>query len=160
MNSSAAESQPRIVVLEDNAADVYLLQKALQRAQVTAAVEYLPDGEAAIHYFLQQGPYRATPRPDMLILDLHLPKYSGFEVLQCLQEHDMLQQVTVIIFSTSDDPHDRRAAEALHVDQYVVKSANLATFMQMGQYIKEALATRQAGKRTEAQRTSASLCRG
>jgi two-component system response regulator len=140
-------------VVEDNAADVYLLQKALQKAQVNGVVEHLSDGEAVLKFFFRQDPYHATPRPDLLILDLHLPKYDGLEVLQRLRERDVLQQVAVIILTTSDNLQDRRAATALHVDQYVVKSSDLTTFLQLGQLIKEVLTTRQTGKHPEAERT-------
>jgi CheY-like chemotaxis protein len=150
MSTTSAEQPARIVVVEDNAADVFLLQKALQQAQVNCVVDHLSDGEAALHFFLRQGKYQDTPRPDLLVLDLRLPKFDGLEVLQCLRERDVLHQVAVIILTTSNDQHDRAAAEALHVDRYVVKSPDLATVMQVGQIIKEVLATYRRAKNTEA----------
>ncbi len=85
MSTESTERPARIAVVEDNAADVYLLQKALQQAQVSYDLYHLPDGEAAIHFFLQQDPYRDAPHPDLLVLDVHLPKVDGFQVLQHLR---------------------------------------------------------------------------
>jgi CheY-like chemotaxis protein len=150
MSTEAAGLPARIVVVEDNAADVYLLQKALRRAQVNYVLDHLPDGEAALHFFLRQGPSQEAPCADVLVLDLHLPKYDGLEVLQRLREGRALRQVGVIIFSTSNHPHDRAAAEALHVDRYVVKSSDLATFMAVGEVIKEVLAAQQRARKAEA----------
>jgi DNA-binding response OmpR family regulator len=140
----------RIAVVEDNAADLFLLQKALQQAEVNYVLDHLPDGEAALQFFFRQGPYRDAPRADLLVLDLHLPKYDGLEVLRRLRECELLQHVAVVILSTSDHEHDRTAVAALHVDHYVVKSPDLATFMQVGQLIKEVLATQQKEKKADA----------
>ena|SRR5262245_38874639 len=143
MSTKSAEPPARIVAVEDHAADVYLLQKALQRAQVNYVLDHLRDGEAAVNFFLRQGEYQDAPRPDLLVLDLRLPKFDGGEVLQLLRERNVLQQIPVIVLTTSDAPLDRLAMEALHVDRYLVKSPDLDTFMQVGQIIKELLATKQ-----------------
>ena len=81
MSIETGDSPARIGVVEDNAADVYLLQLALQRAQVNYVLGPLLDGEAALHFFLRQGPYPHAPQSDLLMVDLHLPKYDGLEVL-------------------------------------------------------------------------------
>lgn len=140
MDTQPAEQPAWIVVVEDNAADVYLLQKALQQARVAYLLDHLTDGETAIDFFLQRSKSPDAPRPNLLILDLHLPKIDGVEVLRCLQERHCLQQMAVIVFSTSGAAYDRQSLEALPVDRYVVKSSNLETFMQIGQIVKDVLA--------------------
>jgi CheY-like chemotaxis protein len=111
----------------------------LQQAHVSYVMDHLTDGEVAIDFFLRRGKYHDAPRPDLLVLDLHLPKIDGAKVLQVLQGHNTLQQVPVIVFSTSNASPDHAALEALPVDRYVVKSSDLNTFMQIGQVIKEVL---------------------
>src|SRR5712691_13176693 len=109
MSTTTTEPLAQIVVVEDNAADVYLLQKALQQAQVYYVLTHLPDGQAAVDFCLRQGNYQDAPQPDLLVLDLHLPKLDGIEVLQRLKECNVLPQIAVVILSTSDNLHDRTA---------------------------------------------------
>jgi len=85
------------------------------------------------------------------VLDLHLPKLDGDEVLRLLQEGNVLQQIPVIVLTTSNTLHDRAVMEVLHVNRYVVKSPDLDTFMQVGQIIKELLATKQRMRGTDRQ---------
>ena len=150
MSTASRERPARIAVVEDNAADVYLLQKALQRAEVSYDLYHLPDGEAAIHFFLQQEPYCDAPRPDLLVLDVHLPRIDGFHVLQHLRERDALHEVPVIALTTTASPYDRAAMEALGIDHYVVKSFNLDLYMKIGQLIKEVLIAQEQTRGTEA----------
>jgi CheY-like chemotaxis protein len=139
MDARTTEQPARIVVVEDNGADVYLLRRALQQARVSYVMDHLTDGEEALDFFLRRGKHKDAPRPDLLVLDLHLPKIDGSEVLRSLQGHDALRGVPVIVFSTSSSPPDRAAVGALPVARYVVKSSDLDTFMQIGQIIKDML---------------------
>ena len=150
MSMEAAERLARIAVVEDNAADVYLLQKALQRAQVKYDLYHFTDGEAALHFFLQEDAYHDAPHPDLLVLDLHLPRIDGPQVLQRLRERNVLPQMPVIAFTTSTAPHDRVIMEALGVASYVVKSSDLARYLQVGQLIKEVLEATQQTREVEA----------
>jgi len=120
VSTNSAERPARIVVVEDNAADVYLLQRALQQAQVAYDFYHLPDGEAALQFFLRQEPYCDAPRPDLLVLDVHLPRVDGFHVLQRLREQDLLHQIPVIALTTTSSSYDRAAMEALGIDHYDV----------------------------------------
>ena len=148
MSTTPTEPPAQILVVEDNPADVHLLQLALQHAKVHYVLTHLLDGQAALDFFLRRGPYQEAPRPDLLVLDLHLPKLDGFEVLERLKEGNILSHMAIIIFSTSDDPGDRAAAEALHVTRYVVKPFTLAMIMHVGQILKDVLATHAQAKHT------------
>ncbi len=144
MSFESAERPARIAVVEDNEADVYLLQKALQRAQVNHEFYHLPDGEAALHFFCRQAPYQNALRPDLLVLDLHLPRIDGPQMLQQLRKSDVLHQIPVIALTASSAPYTRAVMEALGVDYYVVKSFNIELYMQIGQLIKEILTGKQS----------------
>src|SRR5215470_3279004 len=111
MNTESAERPARIAVVEDNEADVYLLEKALQRAHVVYDLYHLSNGEAALHFFLQEDPYREAPHPDLLVLDIHLPRLDGVQVLQRLRECDLLYQIPVIALTTSISSRDREVME-------------------------------------------------
>jgi len=143
MSTQSAARPARIAVVEDNRADVYLLRRALQQAQVVYDCYHLPDGEAAIRFFLRQEPYCDAPRPDLLVLDVHLPRVDGFQVLQRLREQRVLHQIPVIALTTTSSSYDRAAMEALGIDHYVVKPFNLDAYMQVGQLIKAVLTARQ-----------------
>jgi|SoiMethySBSTD1v2_1073268.scaffolds.fasta_scaffold489166_2 two-component system, chemotaxis family, response regulator Rcp1 len=148
MSTTPTEPPAQILVVEDNPADVHLLQLALQHAKVHYVLTHVLDGQAAVDFCLRRGPYQEAPRPDVLVLDLHLPKLDGFEVLERLKEGNILSHMAIIIFSTSDDPGDRAAAEALHVTRYVVKPFTLAMIMHVGQILKDVLATHAQAKHT------------
>jgi chemotaxis family two-component system response regulator Rcp1 len=148
MSTTPTEQPAQIMVVEDNPADVHLLELALQQAKVHYVLTHVCDGQAALDFFLRRGPYQDAPRPDLLVLDLHLPKLDGFEVLQRLQEDNMLSHMAIIIFSTSDDPSDRAAAEALQVTRYVVKPFTLPMMLHVGQILKDVLATHMQAQHT------------
>jgi CheY-like chemotaxis protein len=143
MSQERTRPPVRIVVVEDNPADVYLLQRALQRAQLTFTLDHLSDGEEAVDFFYQQGKYRDAQRPDLIVLDITLPKLTGDEVLQKLRECPDLRRVPVIVWTTSRLLYDHRHMTALQVDGYVTKSSDLATAMAIGPLIKELLAARE-----------------
>ena len=129
-----------IAVVEDDEADVYLLRIILQRAQVTCVIDHLADGDEAVAFLLQQGRHQHAPRPDLIILDLNLPKLRGDEVLRKIREAQPdLQQVPVIVLTTADLLHDRQTMAALGVACYLTKSSDFAALAQIGQAIKDVL---------------------
>jgi CheY-like chemotaxis protein len=129
-----------IAVVEDNAADVYLLRIILQQAQVPCVIDHLADGDEAVAFLLQQGRHRHAPRPDLIVLDLNLPKLRGDQVLRTIREAQPdLQQVPVIVLTTSDLLRDRQTMAALGVACYLTKSSDFAALAQIGQTIKAML---------------------
>lgn len=132
----------RIAVVEDNLADVYLLRQALQEAQFPFVLDHLEDGEEALDFLLQRNRYSHAPRPDLVVLDLNLPKVSGDQVLVRMRERPELQQVLVVVWTSSTLWQDQQRMTALHVDAYIVKPADVAAFLQIGQTIKSLLQAR------------------
>jgi two-component system, chemotaxis family, response regulator Rcp1 len=136
-----------IAVVEDNEADVYLLRIILQRAQVTCVIDHLADGDEAVAFFLQQGRHRHAPRPDLIVLDLNLPKLRGDQVLRKIREAQPdLQQVPVVVLTTSDLLHDRQTMAALGVTHYLTKSSDFAMLTQIGWTIKDVLLQTKGGE--------------
>jgi CheY-like chemotaxis protein len=127
----------RIAVVEDNPADAYILRKVLQETGLRVTVDHIQDGEEALDFFLRQGKYSAAQRPDVVILDLNLPRINGDEVLRRVRLHPDLRDLPVIVLSTSDTAEDRQKMVALGVAYYFVKSGDLSVYLAVGRAIQE-----------------------
>jgi DNA-binding response OmpR family regulator len=92
-----------------------------------------------LHFFLQEDAYYDTPRPDLLVLDLNVPRVTGRQLLRRLRKQHILPHMPVIALTDSTAPQDRTSMAALGVDYYIVKSFTLAGFLALGQLIKEVL---------------------
>lgn len=138
------ESRPkRIVLVEDNPSDVFLLRRALEEHDVDYTLEVIRDGEQALKYLarLESG---VDTRPDLLVLDLNLPRHDGIEVLTSCRETPGLDSVPIIVLTSSDSPKERERAEELGVSDYVRKPLLLDEFMAVGGRIRSLLAGRSA----------------
>jgi chemotaxis family two-component system response regulator Rcp1 len=131
----------RIAVVEDNPTDMYILQKVLEKAQLHFVMDHLEDGEEAILFLLRQGKYLHAPSPDLIILDLNLPRVSGAEVMVRIREDPIIQAIPVMVLTTSDTLEDKRKMADLGVVRYFTKSSNLADYFIIGETIKEFLTT-------------------
>ena len=118
----------RILLVEDNPADVKLVQMALEEAESTSELIVIPDGEQALAFFnrLRSG---LEPRPDLVFLDLNLPRVGGLEVLVVVKSEPALSALPVIVFSTSRADTDVRAAYAAGANSYVTKPMDYHRFM-------------------------------
>jgi chemotaxis family two-component system response regulator Rcp1 len=147
MSPTHEPSVAHIAVVEDNATDVYLLQIILQQAQVPCALDHLADGDEAVSFLLQQGRYQHALRPDLIVLDLNLPKLRGDQVLRTIREAQPdLLQVPVIVLTSSSLLHDRQTMAALGVACYLTKSSDFAALAQIGQTIKAVLLQTRGGE--------------
>ncbi len=117
-----------ILSIEDNSDDILLFGLAFRKAKLSARVEFLTDGEKAISYF---SPMPAKALPLLLLLDLKLPKKSGFEVLAWLRSQPALQRLPVIILSSSSQPEDIDQAYDLGANSYLVKPANIDDLVEL-----------------------------
>jgi CheY-like chemotaxis protein len=123
-----------ILLAEDNPADVYLIREAIARYRCSNDLELViaSDGEQAIDFILRRGQYAGAGRPDLIILDLNLPKSDGVDVLRCIRRQSDLQAVPVVILTSSDSPNDRTATESLGADSFITKPSDLDAFMALG----------------------------
>lgn len=126
----------RIAVVEDNPADVYILRKALQEIGLRCTVDHLENGEAALDFLLRRGKYSAAQRPDVVILDLNLPRINGDEVLGRVRTHPDLRDLPVLVLSTSNTAEDRQKMAALGAAYYFVKSGDLSAYLAVGHTIR------------------------
>lgn len=124
-----------ILLVEDNAADILLLEEALADIAVKINLHVVNNGEEAISYLQQVEPFKAAIRPDLILLDLNLPKKNGFEVLEEIKQDSKLQQIPVVILSTSQAPEDVSRSYQLHANCYISKPSDLGRFMVVVQSI-------------------------
>jgi CheY-like chemotaxis protein len=125
--TQVAMAVKRILYAEDNPDDVMILKLALKRAGVSQPMWVVDDGEMAIEYLGGEGKYgdrEQFPPPDLLVLDLKMPKKSGFDVLQWLRDYKRFENLLVVVLSSSDDPRDMTRAAELGVTRYFKKSAS------------------------------------
>jgi CheY-like chemotaxis protein len=124
--------QITILLAEDNPADVYLIEEALREHGVNFSIHVAEDGEAAIKLLAKDD-----IQPDIVLLDLNMPKRSGSEVLDRLRAKPGTEGIPVIILTSSDSPSDREEAMRLGATRYIRKPTGLDEFIQIGATIKE-----------------------
>ena len=122
-----------IFLAEDNPADVYLLKEALA-AESSEAIEVVvaQDGEEALDFVERRGLFQDAARPDLIILDLNLPKSDGSDVLRSIRESADLSSIPVVILTSSDSPRDRATVERLGASHYITKPSDLDAFLALG----------------------------
>jgi len=128
-----------VLLVEDNADDVFLLQEAMKLHSVSATLIVIDDGEKAIHWIKQNDLSDHRVSPSAIILDLNLPKRSGAEVLAVLRSSDSLNQTPVIIFSSSKSERDRALRDRYPHTSYVCKSTDFDEFSNIGSALKQVL---------------------
>ncbi|MES2694013.1 MAG: response regulator [Verrucomicrobiota bacterium] len=126
--------KPVLLVAEDNALDALLLERVLERCGDVFQMVQVEDGEGVIDYLLGNGAYAdraAHPLPNLILLDLKMPRKDGFAVLRWRQETPAFIQVPVIVFSSSSLPGDVARAYTLGANSYTVKPSDPQRFEQM-----------------------------
>jgi CheY-like chemotaxis protein len=123
-----------ILLAEDNPADVYLIREAIAKYRSLNELDLIvaTDGEQAIDFILRRGRFVGAGRPDLIILDLNLPKSDGVDVLRCVRAQSDLRNVPVVILTSSDSPNDRTATESLGADSFITKPSDLDAFLALG----------------------------
>ena len=119
----------QILLVEDNPGDVRLTVEALRGAKVANELHVVGDGEEAIAYLRNQGSYADAPRPDIILLDLNLPRKDGREVLEEIKSDNELKRIPVVVLTTSKAEEDVLRTYNLHANCYVTKPVDLEKFM-------------------------------
>jgi len=118
-----------ILLVEDNPDDADLTLDTLREGRVRNRVTVVEDGVEAMAYLRREGKHQAAPRPDLVLLDLNLPRKSGREVLAEIKQDPDLRRIPVVIMTSSDDERDILAAYNLYVNCYVTKPVDLDQFI-------------------------------
>lgn len=126
-----------ILLVEDNEGDIRLTIEAFKEAKIRNNIRVVRDGEEAIAYLRKQGVYENVPAPDIILLDINLPKIDGKEVLSIMKNDPLLKTIPVIMLTTSSADSDVQDAYANHANCYVVKPVDLNKFMEVIRSIEE-----------------------
>ncbi|HLO84771.1 MAG TPA: response regulator [Nostocaceae cyanobacterium] len=137
MSVEMEEKHRTIFLVEDNKADIRLIQEALKTSLMPHQVVAVRDGMDAMAYLRQEGEYANAPRPDLILLDLNLPKKDGREVLAEIKSDPNLKRIPVVVLTTSRNEDDIFHSYDLHVNCYITKSRNLTQLFQIVKGIEE-----------------------
>jgi chemotaxis family two-component system response regulator Rcp1 len=120
-----------ILLVEDNPADVRLTKEALKEGKVYSNLHWAKDGVEALEFLRNRGKFSSSPRPDIILLDLNLPKKDGREVLQDIKNDEQLKRIPVVILTTSKAEEDVLKSYNLHANCYVTKPVDLEQFIRV-----------------------------
>jgi two-component system response regulator len=126
-----------ILLVEDNPADVDLAREALDESKMLCSLQVVRDGEAAMQFLHREGPYADAVRPDLIILDLNLPKKDGREVLHEIKEDESLKSIPVVILTMSKAETDMLKAYKEHANCYITKPIDFNQFIEVVRAIED-----------------------
>ena len=120
-----------LLLVEDEDAHAMIVERSFLGGGGRATMDRVHDGVEAVAYVRRLGEFANRPRPDLILLDLNLPRMHGHEVLRTLKADDDLKMIPVVVLTTSNAEQDRRKAYGLHANGYLVKPTDFGTFRQM-----------------------------
>ena len=126
-----------ILLVEDNPGDVRLTREALRDSRVRNRMHNVGDGVEALAFLQQEGEYATSVRPDLILLDLNLPRMNGFELLQSIKTEENLRLIPVVILTTSRAEQDIASGYNLHANAYVTKPVDLLQFVRVIRSIED-----------------------
>ena len=137
MNNEESSKTIEILLVEDNPADIRLAQEAFKDAKVRNILHTVGDGVEAMAFLRRQGKYAEVARPDLILLDLNLPKKDGREVLAEIKTDERLKLIPVVILTVSKDEEDILKTYNLHANCYITKPIDFEQFMKVVKSIEE-----------------------
>ena len=126
-----------ILLVEDNPADVRLTREALKEEKIYNNLVVVEDGEEALAFLRKEGKYAKAVRPDLILLDLNLPKIDGREVLKEIKNDDKLKAIPVVVLTVSKSEEDVLKSYNLHANCYITKPVDLKQFVKVARSIQE-----------------------
>jgi CheY-like chemotaxis protein len=117
-----------VLVVDDDPADTMMIEEALLAAEVPPVVHSVADGREALDFLRRQGRYAEAPRPDLVLLDLNMPRMGGHEVLREIKFDEALKSIPIVVLTTSTAAPDITASYAEHANAYVSKPMDLDSF--------------------------------
>lgn len=119
-----------ILLVEDNEGDILLIEEAFDKARLVNSITVVRNGEAAIKFLKKEGDYYNVRPPDLIILDVNLPRKNGHEVLEFIKTSDDFKQIPVIMLTTSSSDRDIERSYEKHANCYITKPVNVDDFME------------------------------
>ncbi|MEU7870599.1 response regulator [Dactylosporangium sp. NPDC049140] len=126
-----------VLLVEDDPGDVLMTQEAFEEHKVRNKLNVVQDGEEALAYLRREGKYAEATRPDLILLDLNLPRVDGREVLQVIKEDQDLRRIPVVVLTTSQADEDILRSYSLHANAYVTKPVDFDSFIAVVRQIDE-----------------------
>lgn len=127
----------RVLLVEDNPGDVRLTQELLGDAQHELTLDYVANGLDALAYLKRQGRFRSAPQPDLVLLDLNIPKKSGLDVLAEVKSDPNLVHIPIVVVTNADDPEKIRGAYQNHANAVVRKPLKLSDYVDLVRVIED-----------------------
>ena len=131
MSDGMAGRPVEILLVEDNPGDARLAQEALKDSKMINKLHHVEDGVEAMAFLRKQGRFKGVPRPDLILLDLNLPKKDGREVLKEIKDDENLRRIPVVILTISRDEEDVLRTYNLHANCFITKPIDLNQFMKV-----------------------------
>lgn len=126
-----------ILLVEDNPGDARLAQEALKEGRMTSRLKVVVDGVEAMSFLRREGQYQGSPRPNLILLDLNLPRKDGRQVLAELKADEDLRRIPVVVLTTSQAEQDIMRSYDLHANCYITKPVDLDRFISVVRSIEE-----------------------
>jgi DNA-binding response OmpR family regulator len=144
LKHASIDPAARILVIEDNGSDVFLLNRALKKQELRFELVHLLDGASALAFVRKQGSFANAAIPNLILLDLNLSKYTGEDILREIRNARYLDAVPVCVWSSSRSRLDEAILKDLGISRFITKPAGLDQFMEIGKTIKDLLAAPRA----------------
>ncbi len=142
MKDASANRAARILVIEDNGSDVFLLDRALKKQDLEFELVHLLSGSEGLAFIRRQGAYADAIIPNLILVDLNLSKYTGKDILREIRSAKHLEGVPVCVWSSSRSRRDEALLKELGVSQFISKPSGVSQFMEIGKVIKDLLGAR------------------
>jgi len=127
----------KVLVVEDNPNDVAIIKRAMRKSEVTCELYFARDGAEALDFLYQQGDFEDAPRPDLILLDLNLPKIKGLEVLAKIKAEEHLRRLPVIVLTISEREEDMVKAYDSGAASYMTKPVDSKDFERLIQTVQD-----------------------
>ena len=130
------ENLVEILLVEDNPGDARLAKEALRESSIKNNLHMVDDGEKALNFLYKRGEFKSAPYPDLILLDLNLPKISGYQILSIIKSEDSLRKIPVVVLSISSSEKDIEESYNLSANCYVTKPLDLNEFIDVFERIQ------------------------
>ena len=141
MTQFEGERQIEILLVEDDPGDVMMTREAFQDYKLHNELHVVSDGAEAMAFLRQEGEYAGRPRPDLVLLDLNLPRMDGRQVLEAIKSDPELASIPVVVLTTSENEDDVLRSYSLHANAYVTKPVDFQRFIEVVRQIDDFFVT-------------------